>query len=65
MNEHNKLTEEINVYTININFTRVLHNITTLKNVRLNLLNVNKYVCWFNFKLLCRFVEKIYQLYEL
>ena len=45
MNEHNILTEEINAYTININFTRVLHNITTLKNIRLDLLNVNKYVC--------------------
>ena len=42
MNEHNMLTEEINVYTIYINFTRVLHTITTLKNIRLDLLNVNK-----------------------
>ena len=29
MNEHNILTEEIDVYNIYINFTRVLHNITT------------------------------------
>ena len=42
MDEHNILTEEINVYTIYINFICVLHNIATLKNIHFDLLNVNK-----------------------
>ena len=37
MSEHNMMTEEINVYLIYINFIRVLHNITTFKNILLDL----------------------------